>query len=124
MPGIYTESLRGSETAGDRILPLTTDPLPLTNSLTHEVEHFAGGRVATGRLLGKEQLAVEGHLEDAAGALDHRDLDPGEGLPELGRQTGGPGLIVSDDAELDRELHGGSRVVGHRWCTGQSLAVG
>ena len=82
------------------------DPLP------DEPEHFAGRGVAAARLLGKEQLAVEGHLEDAARALDQRDLQPGECFAELGRQTGGPWLVVSDDAELDRELHGGSEVVG------------
>ena len=64
--------------------------------------------MAPGRALGIDQLALKGHLKDTPGALDQRDLKPGNGLRELGRQTGGPGLVVSDDAELDRELHRGS----------------
>ena len=33
------------------------------------------------------------------------DLGPGKRLLQLGRQTGGPGPVVSNDAELDREFH-------------------
>ena len=61
-----------------------------------------GVRVPPAGLLGEDQLAVDLDLEHAAGRGDQPDLGVGEGLLQLGRQTGGPGLVVSDDAVLDR----------------------
>jgi hypothetical protein len=57
-------------------------------------------------LLGEDQPAVEHHLELPAGTLDERGIDAAR-LLDLGRQTGGPGKIVSLDAVRDLEL-------GHR----------
>jgi hypothetical protein len=57
------------------------------------------------RPLGEEELAVHRHLEDPAGARDETNLGVGELLLQLGRQTGGPWLIVSDDAVLDHHAH-------------------
>jgi hypothetical protein len=57
------------------------------------------------RLLRKHPAAVHFDLENAAGRLDELDLRLRKGLADLGRQTGGPGLIVSDDAEFDRDAH-------------------
>jgi len=35
----------------------------------------------------------------------------GEGPTDLGRQTGSPRLVVSDDAEFDRDPHAGTIVM-------------
>jgi hypothetical protein len=58
------------------------------------------------RPLGKDEIAVHGHLEHPAGRGDETDLRVGPFLLQLSRQTGGSGLIVSDDAELDDHAHG------------------
>jgi hypothetical protein len=55
-------------------------------------------------MLRVDQLPVERHVEDAAGALDELGVDV-ELLPEMSRQTGGLGRIVSRHAVLDRDVH-------------------
>ncbi len=57
------------------------------------------------RLLGEDQLAVHRDLEHAARRRDQPDVGVGEGLLQLSRQTGGSGLVVSDDAVLDDHAH-------------------
>jgi|ERR1051325_9461266 hypothetical protein len=57
------------------------------------------------RLLGKHPAAVHLDFEHAAGGLDELDLGVREGLADLGRQTGSPWLVVSNDAEFDRDSH-------------------
>lgn len=64
---------------------------------------FAG--VAAFGELREEELAVAGDLEGSAVARDELDLD-GERFLDGGRQTGGPGKVVSADAVLDRDIHG------------------
>jgi hypothetical protein len=56
-------------------------------------------------LLGKDQVAVHGNLEDAAGGRDQPDLGVRYVLFQLSRQTGGSRLVVSDDAVLDDHAH-------------------
>jgi hypothetical protein len=58
------------------------------------------------RLFGKDPAAVHFDLEDPARRFDQFDLGIGESTADLGRQTGGPGLVVSDDAEFNRDSHG------------------
>jgi hypothetical protein len=65
-------------------------------------------RVAAERLLRKNEIAIHRDLEHAAGGLDQADLGIGKVLLQLSHQTDGSGLIISDDAELDRDLHGDS----------------
>jgi len=57
------------------------------------------------RLFREYAAAIHLHLEHAARRLDELDLRFRKGLADLGRQTGGPWLIVSDDAEFDRHAH-------------------
>jgi hypothetical protein len=64
---------------------------------------FAGGRKAAGPLLREHQIAVDGHLEDAAAALDEL-WTKAEVFFQLVRQTGGSRQVVSNDAVLDRDL--------------------
>jgi hypothetical protein len=61
--------------------------------------------VAFHRLLGEDAVAVYLHFEDPAGGFDKLDLGIREGATDLGRQTGGPGLVISDDAEFDSDSH-------------------
>jgi hypothetical protein len=56
--------------------------------------------------LGVDERPVDHDVEDAAGALRELRLDP-ERLFQLGRQTGGPRLVVSDDAVGDLDVHRG-----------------
>jgi hypothetical protein len=56
-------------------------------------------------LLGEDQLPVHFDLEHPARRWDEAHVRVREGLLQLGRQTGGPRLVVSDDAILDRHLH-------------------
>jgi hypothetical protein len=56
-------------------------------------------------LLGEDQLPVHRDLEHATRGWDEAYVRVREGLLQLGRQTGGPRLVVSDDAILDRHLH-------------------
>jgi len=55
--------------------------------------------------LGKDKSAVHPHFEHPACGFDQADVGVGEGLMELGSQTGGPGLVVSNQAVFDRDLH-------------------
>ena len=56
--------------------------------------------------LGEHTPAVEIDFEHTAGGLNQANLSVGVRLVNLGRQTGGPWLVVSDDAEFDRDRHG------------------
>jgi hypothetical protein len=55
-------------------------------------------------VLGEDELPIHHDVENAAGPLDQ----PGartEFLFELGRQTGGPGLVISGHTEGDLDVH-------------------
>jgi hypothetical protein len=73
--------------------------------LFEEAHDLAGLGVTPRGLLGKDDAAVHLYLEDAAGGLDELHFRMREGISNLGRQTGGPRFVVSDDAVLDRYLH-------------------
>jgi hypothetical protein len=73
--------------------------------------------VAPLRPLGEDQRVIHRNLEESAGGRDQLDVGIGIRLLQLSRQTGGSGLVVSDDAELDTDVHqcrlsGGGRVLG------------
>jgi hypothetical protein len=57
--------------------------------------------VASERLLGENEAAVNRHVEHPARGLHGADLGIGKGLFQLSRQTGGSGLIISNDAVSD-----------------------
>src|SRR3989449_1060516 len=63
--------------------------------------------VAAERLLGEHAPAVDFDLEHAARGLDQLHVRVRVGLADLGRQTGGPRLIVSDDTVFDGDAHSG-----------------
>jgi hypothetical protein len=53
--------------------------------------------------------AVLENFEPAAGARLELNVDARKLARELGRQTGGPGLVVSNCAVFDRDGHDGIR---------------
>jgi hypothetical protein len=55
-------------------------------------------------LLGEDQVAVDGHLKNASAPLDELRPDPDFLLHSV-RQTGGARSVVSDQAELELDLH-------------------
>jgi hypothetical protein len=57
------------------------------------------------RPLGEDQRVIHRHLEDSTGGRDQLNVGSGIRLLQLSRQTGGSGLVVSDDAELDTHMH-------------------
>jgi hypothetical protein len=71
-----------------------------------QLHYFSRPGVASERLLGENEVVVHGHVEDAAGRWDLTNFGIREGVSQLSRQTGGSGLVVSDDAVLDRDDHG------------------
>lgn len=67
--------------------------------------HFTGLGMPADRLFREHQLIVHRDLESAAAGRNHLDRHGVECVLELGRQPGGPGLVVSLNAVLDRNLH-------------------
>jgi hypothetical protein len=61
--------------------------------------------VAPQARFGKNPSTVDIDLKDAAGRLDEPDFGMRKCSADLGRQTGGPRFVVSDDAVLDRDGH-------------------
>jgi hypothetical protein len=57
-------------------------------------------------LLGKDEDSVRGHVEHAARRVDELDIGVGKLVPDLRCQTGSAGLVVSNDAILNRNAHG------------------
>ena len=73
--------------------------------LLHQSHDFSGLGVASQRPLGEKATTIDLHFEHAARRLDQLHVGVGVGLADLGRQTGGPWLVVSDDAVFDRDAH-------------------
>ena len=66
--------------------------------------------MASERALGEDQHAVPRDFEHAATPLHQLDGSAWICISNLVRQTGGPGLVVSNDAVADRDVH-----VGAKW---------
>ncbi len=75
-----------------------------------QVEDFSGQGMAPQFGLLEDRRPVDDDLEATAARRDHLDFDAGMRLTERGRQTGGPGLVVSNDAVFDGDLHVGLAV--------------
>jgi hypothetical protein len=52
-----------------------------------------------------DRLSIAQNLEATAARGGQLDLGVGESLANLGRQTGGPGFVVSKGAVFDLDLH-------------------
>jgi hypothetical protein len=66
-------------------------------------ERFLVGELPRG-LFGIHKMAVNGNFEDTSAGPDQLCLGPKPGL-DLGRQTGGSGLVVSNPAVFDGYFH-------------------
>ena len=55
--------------------------------------------------LGEDQYAISCHFENATAPLQQLDGCFGIRLTNLGRQTGGPWFVVSNDAVANRYVH-------------------
>jgi hypothetical protein len=75
------------------------------SGLLEQPNHLALVGMALQRLLREYTAPIHLYLEHAARRLDELDLRLGKDFADLGRQTGSPWLIVSDDAEFDRHAH-------------------
>jgi hypothetical protein len=76
--------------------------------LPQQPHDFAGLGVSLEGLLGEDATPIQLDFKHPARRLDQPDFRLRERRPNLGRQTGSPWLIVSDDAELDGHAHGGN----------------
>jgi hypothetical protein len=76
--------------------------------LPQEPHDFPGLGVTLEGFLGEDAAAIQLDFEHPARRLDQPDFCLWKHHLDLGRQTGGPGFIVSDDAELDGHAHGGN----------------
>ena len=88
---ICTGDLRRSKVENRSTTPQLVDDLALAG----EAAFF---------LLGEDRLAVDADDEDAAAAADELTVDA-ELLLQRGRQTGGPGKVVSNAAVVDANVH-------------------
>ena len=73
--------------------------------LPHQPHDFSTLGVASHRLLGENAATVDVHFKHAARRLDQLHFGVWVGRANFGRQTGGPWLVVSDDAVFDRNAH-------------------
>jgi hypothetical protein len=69
-----------------------------------ELEYLVLFREAPGLVLREDESLALVDVEDAAGAAHELGIDAGL-LLDLGRQTGGPGKVVSSSAVVDGDLH-------------------
>jgi hypothetical protein len=74
--------------------------------LPDQAEHLTGLGVSSLGLLREHAAPIDLHLEHTTGGLDQFELRLRIRLAYFGRQTGGPRLVVSNDAEFDRHAHG------------------
>jgi hypothetical protein len=81
----------------------------------HQSQHLARPGVPAQPPFGEQQVAVETHLEHTTRGLLELYLHLRKGLVQLGRQTGGPRLIVSNDAVFDRDAHRAETFPFPRW---------
>ena len=68
---------------------------------------FSGLRMPAERLLGKHDRVIHGHFKHTAARGSQSDLRVWPTIPQRGRQTDGPGFVVSDGAVFDGDAHAG-----------------
>jgi hypothetical protein len=73
--------------------------------LLEEAQNLAGRGMPAERLLGEHLAPVHLDLEHASRRLDELHCCLRVRLADLGRQTGGPGFVVSNDAVFDHYAH-------------------
>ena len=73
--------------------------------LLEQDKYLSRIRVASRLPLREDEHAITRDLEDATASLQQVDLRTWVPGADLGRQTGGPGFVVSDDAITDGDMH-------------------
>jgi hypothetical protein len=86
-----------------------------------EFENLPGFGMALEISLGKDQIVVHGDLKHTARGLRQANFAVGISLFQLGGQTGRPGVVVSNDAELDGHFHAFTSVT--EWSRGRIVAI-
>ena len=87
------------------LAPLPSPFAPLPSPLfRHRPHHFPGLRKSARLMLRKDPLPVHGDVEYASASPLEFRVDS-EGFLDLGRQTGGPGGVVSNDAVFNLDVH-------------------
>lgn len=76
-----------------------------SSSAVKRLEHLAGLGEPPRARAGEDELAVHMDVKDATTAFDKLDVAFGVFAVDLVRQTGGAGIIVSNDAVFDSRLH-------------------
>jgi hypothetical protein len=71
----------------------------------HQADNLSRLGVSPHGLLGEDPAPIHFNFEHAAGRLNQLDVGVRVDLPDFGRQTGGPRLVVSDDAVFDGHAH-------------------
>lgn len=66
--------------------------------------HLAWVREPPNLMLGKDEIALDHHIKDAAAALEHARVGPQRHL-KLGDQPGRVRLVVSHPAVFDGDIH-------------------
>src|SRR5690348_1268 len=94
----------------DASAPVASPPRG-SSAVAKQSQHFTRLSVPARLRLLVDRHAVPVHLEPSAGAPLQLHLGVRVLLPELGRQTGGPGLVASHRAVFDRDLHRELRIV-------------
>src|SRR6267143_4796731 len=85
--------------------PVVMAIFTLTQGLLDQPQDLARLGVASQPFLGEDPAPVHLHLEYATRGLDELHFGVRVCLPNLGRQTGGPRLVVSNDAVFDGHVH-------------------
>jgi len=119
--GVMGEGWGDASTRPPSNIPsLHSSPLPSPRtphshpSLSYQPHNFARLRMPAELRLLEDWRAVDRHLESPTAAGREGDEGAGVLFTNRGRQTGGPGFVVSDDAELDGDLHAWTLVGSQR----------
>jgi hypothetical protein len=80
--------------------------------MRHQSDDFSRLGVTAERALGKDEMAVDRHLEHPSGRRHQPNVSVRIQLLQLIHQTGGSRLVVSDDAILDHHAHVGLLPIG------------
>jgi hypothetical protein len=73
--------------------------------LANQAHDFTAFGVPLRGFLGEDPPPIDVHFKDTAGRLNQSHLSVRVGIANLGRQTGGPWFVVSDDAVFNRDGH-------------------
>jgi hypothetical protein len=87
--------------------------------IRNQPEHLARLGMTAERLLGEHDRVIHGHFKHTTARGSQPDLRFWPTIPQRGRQTDGPGFVVSDGTEFYRQTHWNRQMRGstkdERW---------